>query len=43
VKVDPGGYWVSWNDEADLSEYELWVNGRLIDENHLPPPIGDSP
>jgi hypothetical protein len=27
VTVDPGGYGVSWNDEMDLSEYELWNNG----------------
>jgi len=27
VRVDPGGYGVSWNDHADLSEYELWTNG----------------
>jgi hypothetical protein len=27
VRVDPGGYGISWNDEMDLSEYELWVNG----------------
>jgi len=27
VKVDSGGYGISWNDEIDLSEYELWVNG----------------
>jgi len=27
VKVDPGGYGISWNDAADLSEYELWTNG----------------
>lgn len=27
VKVDPGGYGVSWDDEMDLSEYELWHNG----------------
>jgi hypothetical protein len=27
VKVDSGGYGISWNDEADLSEYELWTNG----------------
>ena len=27
VKVDPGGYGISWNDDADLSEYELWTNG----------------
>jgi hypothetical protein len=27
VKVDPGGYGVSWNDDIDLSEYELWTSG----------------
>jgi len=27
VKVDAGGYGVSWNDAVDLSEYELWTNG----------------
>ena len=28
VKADAGGYGVSWNDDMDLSEYELWVNGK---------------
>lgn len=28
VKVDVGGYGISWNDELDLSEYELWVKGK---------------
>ncbi len=27
VKVDAGGFGVSWNDDVDLSEYELWTNG----------------
>ena len=27
VRVDAGGYGVSWNDDIDLSEYELWTNG----------------
>lgn len=27
VTVDRGGYGLSWNDEADLSEYELGTNG----------------
>ncbi|MEW5767441.1 MAG: DUF2442 domain-containing protein [bacterium] len=30
VTVDSGGYGVSWNDETDLSEYELWNNGLEI-------------
>ena len=27
VVVDAGGYGVSWNDDTDLSEYELWTGG----------------
>ena len=27
VEVDAGGYGVVWNDEIDLSESELWLNG----------------
>lgn len=34
VRVDPGGYGISWNDAMDLSEYELWTNGQ---------PVGASP
>jgi hypothetical protein len=30
VKVDPGGYGISWSDDLDLSEYELWTNGRPL-------------
>ena len=26
VQVDTGGYGISWSDEVDLSEYELWTN-----------------
>ncbi len=28
VKVDVGGYGISWNDHIDLSESELWLNGK---------------
>jgi len=28
VKVDGGGYGVSWSDGIDLSESELWLNGK---------------
>lgn len=31
VHVDPGGYGISWNDDIDLSEYELWANGSPIE------------
>ncbi len=30
VKVDTGGYGISWNDTIDISEYELWTNGKEI-------------
>lgn len=29
VKADPFGYGVYWNDEIDLAESELWLNGKL--------------
>jgi len=28
VKVEAGGYAVYWNDMIDISEYELWKNGK---------------
>jgi len=28
VRVDAAGYGISWNDNLDLSEYELWTNGK---------------
>lgn len=30
VKVDEGGYGISWNDDVDLSCDELWENGKTI-------------
>ncbi len=33
VKIEAGGYAVSWNDEIDISEYELWVNGVAQRDN----------
>jgi len=29
--IDPGGYGVSFSDEIDISEYELYTNGILVD------------
>ncbi|MBU4486639.1 MAG: DUF2442 domain-containing protein [Candidatus Delongbacteria bacterium] len=29
VKVDIGGYGIIWDDEIDLSESELWINGYV--------------
>jgi hypothetical protein len=31
VKVDSGGYGISWNDRIDLSESELWLKGKARD------------
>lgn len=28
VQVDAGGYAILWNSEIDISEHELWVNGK---------------
>jgi hypothetical protein len=27
VHADPHGYGIIWNDDVDLSESELWING----------------
>jgi len=35
ARVDQGGYGVSWNDDVDLSEYELWVNGESLLEKEM--------
>ena len=26
-KIEPGGYALVWNEDIDISEYELWQNG----------------
>ena len=28
VKVDAGGYGISWTDDMDVSESELWIRGK---------------
>jgi hypothetical protein len=35
VIVDPGGYGISWSDDIDLSEYELWTNGKTALDDAL--------
>ena len=32
VKVDTGGYGISWNDNIDLECDELWENGMELQE-----------
>ncbi len=33
ARVDTGGYGLSWNEDMDLSEYELWTNGKPVTTN----------
>ena len=37
VHVDTGGYGVSWNSDIDLSEYELWTNGKEVSQGVFTP------
>ena len=30
VTIEQGGFAVSWNNEIDISEYELWKNGKPL-------------
>lgn len=30
VQVEPGGHAVYWNEDIDLSEYELWSKGETF-------------
>jgi hypothetical protein len=39
--IEPGGYAVVWNDELDLSEYELWQRGVTVQEEELPTQMGE--
>ena len=32
VKVDQGGYGLSWNENIDLSSEEIWKNGIKINQ-----------
>lgn len=34
AQVDSGGYGVSWNDDIDLSEYELRTHGNQLLTTH---------
>jgi hypothetical protein len=42
VRVDPGGYGVSWSDDIDLSEYELWTNGKTVPNKSLEADVAKS-
>ena len=30
-QIDPSGSGIVWNEEIDLSEYEIWINGTTVD------------
>ncbi|VEN73138.1 conserved hypothetical protein [Candidatus Desulfarcum epimagneticum] len=30
VRIDTGGYALIWNEDIDISEYEIWRNGTPI-------------
>lgn len=32
VKAEQGGYGISWTDEIDLAESELWIHGVLAEQ-----------
>ncbi|MBO0347776.1 DUF2442 domain-containing protein [Phormidium pseudopriestleyi FRX01] len=34
-RIEPGGYGLVWNDEIDISEYELWQNGISVTDEEL--------
>lgn len=34
VKADKHGYGISWTDELDLSESELWINGVIAEQQN---------
>lgn len=34
-KVEPAGYAIAWNEEIDISEYELWKNGVILESGDL--------
>lgn len=33
VKADEHGYGITWSEEIDLSESELWLHGLLAEQN----------
>ena len=30
VRIDTGGYDISWNDDMDLSGWDLWIGGEEL-------------
>ena len=42
VRIDPGGYGISWNDDLDLEAEELWKNGDEVKAPFELTPVSDS-
>ena len=42
VHVDVGGYGISWSDDIDLSEYELWTIGKPAPNKSLKTDVAKS-
>jgi hypothetical protein len=36
-KIDSGGYGLVWNEDIDISEYELWKNGVVLKDGESLP------
>ncbi|MEA5451221.1 DUF2442 domain-containing protein [Leptolyngbya sp. CCNP1308] len=34
-EIAAGGYGIVWNEEVDISEYELWENGVALESEEL--------
>jgi len=30
VRIDTGGYALTWDEDIDISEYEIWVHGSPV-------------
>ena len=41
IQVEPGGYALVWNEDIDISEYELWKNGTSLQDTY--DSVGDTP
>ncbi len=42
VRIDPGGYGISWNDDLDLEAEELWKHGNELKSSIELAPDSDS-
>jgi hypothetical protein len=34
--ADINGYGVTWNDDIDLAESEIWINGKETEQGSVP-------